>query len=186
VEAAEQRAAAANLELASAQSRVGQGEAVLQAKLAASAQAAEEAAAQASAVATRLRDVEERERAVRAAQDELAQARAELGTRAAEARGRGVGWRLRGSAQGRLLPVVRLSHSSATPCTLTVACPTNTQVEAQSALIRRAEQQLADVEGERRKLAARAAELAVTEDDARARGAALDRREAELAGEASR
>ena len=53
-------------------------------------------------------------------------------------------------------------------------------------MIRRAEQQLADLEGERRKQAARAAELSVAEDDARARGAMLDRREAELAGEASR
>ena len=88
VEAAEQRIAAANLELASAQSRVGQAEATLQAKLAAGAQAAEETAAQAAVVAARLRDVEERERAVRAAQDELTQARMELGTRTAEVRGR--------------------------------------------------------------------------------------------------
>jgi hypothetical protein len=59
-------------------------------------------------------------------------------------------------------------------------------VEQQSVLIRRAELQLADVEAERRKLAARAAEMAVGEDDLRQRTTALDRREAEIAGEASR
>lgn len=53
-------------------------------------------------------------------------------------------------------------------------------------LIRRAEQQLADLEAERRKLAARSAEGSVAEADLRQRTAALDRREAELAGEASR
>ena len=60
------------------------------------------------------------------------------------------------------------------------------QVEQQSALIRRAEQQLAEVEAERRTLAARAAELSVNEADFRQRTAALERRDAELAGEASR
>jgi uncharacterized protein (DUF3084 family) len=60
------------------------------------------------------------------------------------------------------------------------------QVEHQSALISRAEQQLADLEAERRRLAARAAEAAAVEDELRQRAAAVDRREAELAGEASR
>jgi hypothetical protein len=59
-------------------------------------------------------------------------------------------------------------------------------LEQQSVLIRRAEQQLAELEGERRKLAARTAELSVSEADIRQRTAALDRRDAELAGEASR
>lgn len=86
MEAAEQRLAATSQELSAAQSRVGQAEVAAEAKLQAGNHAAEEAAAAAAAVAARLRDVEERERAVRALQDEVAQARAELGARAAEVR----------------------------------------------------------------------------------------------------
>jgi hypothetical protein len=87
VEAAEQRLAAAGQELAAAQSRVGQAQVAAEAKLQAGAHAAEEASSAATATAARLRDVEERELAVRAAQDELSEARTELGTKAAEVRG---------------------------------------------------------------------------------------------------
>jgi uncharacterized protein (DUF3084 family) len=84
VEAAEQRVTTAAQDVAAAQSRVAQAEATAQAKLKASSDAAEEAATQAAAVAARMRDVEDRERAARAAQDELAQGRAELGAKLAE------------------------------------------------------------------------------------------------------
>lgn len=86
VEVAEQRLAASSHELAAAQQRLGQAEVAAEAKLQAGSHAAEEASSQATAVAARLRDVEERERAVRAAQHELAQARVELGKRGAEVR----------------------------------------------------------------------------------------------------
>jgi hypothetical protein len=82
--------AGAGQELAAAQARAVQAEAAAAARLAAAGAAAEEASAQAAAAAARLKDVEERERGVRSAQDELAAARAELGSRAAEVR-RG-GW----------------------------------------------------------------------------------------------